>query len=77
MNKITRISLAAGIASSGLLTMALPSLAHASTYAYVNNSMEVSSVVAGDWMTAIATAINISLHSGVLLLTNLNQYVLI
>jgi hypothetical protein len=28
-------------------------------------------------MTAIATAINISLHSGVLLLTNLNQYVLI
>lgn len=68
----SRFLLAAGIAGASLLAVALPSFAHAATYAYVNNASEVRTVVANDWQTAIATAFNISLHSGVLLLTSLN-----
>jgi hypothetical protein len=67
---ITMRLLAAGVAASGVLTMALPSLAHAATYAYVNQSQDVSTVSADNWMDAIATASNIDPHSGVLLLTN-------
>ncbi len=60
--------LVAGLVASMVLVMALPSFAHAATYAYVNKSGEVSTVTANDWMTAIATAFNIATHSGVLLL---------
>jgi len=48
----------------------LPALAAAATYAYVNQSGEVSIVTANDPTTAIATAPNIDEHSGVMLLTN-------
>jgi hypothetical protein len=65
--------IAAGVAASGVLAMAAPSLAHAATYAYVNTSEEVSTVTADNWMDAIATAPNIDPHSGVLLLTSQNS----
>ena len=71
MNRITRVLLTASLASSGLLAAALPSLTHAATYAYVDTSMEVKTVVASDWMSALATAPGIHLHSGVVLLTSL------
>ena len=67
----SRFILAVGLASSGLLALALPTFAHAATYAYVNTAMEIRTVVANDWQTALATAPGIHLHSGVVLLTSL------
>ena len=51
------------------LALATPLFAGAATYAYVDANGEVKSVTAGSWQTAIATAINIHMHSGVLLLS--------
>lgn len=66
----TRSFLIAGIAVSSIFAMAIPSFAHAATYAYVNTSGNVSTVTANDWQTALATAQNIGLHSGVMLLVS-------
>ncbi len=52
----------------------LPALTRAATYAYVDNSGDVKSVVAGDWRTAISTAFNIYIHSGVLLLGTTDDF---
>lgn len=60
-----------------LAWMALPISTHAATYAYVDNSGEVKSVVASDWMTAIATAPNIYIHSGVMLLMSAADFLVI
>jgi hypothetical protein len=51
-----------------LASTVLPVSASAATYAYVATNGEVKSVVANDWMTAIATAAGIHINSGVLLL---------
>ncbi len=48
--------------------------AHAAQYAYVDAAGDVKSVTANDWRSAIATAPNIHMHSGVLLLTTANDY---
>ena len=48
--------------------LALPAFADAASYAYVDATGEVKSVTANDWMTAIATAPNIHIHSGVFIL---------
>ncbi|HUQ30400.1 MAG TPA: hypothetical protein VM103_02670 [Candidatus Paceibacterota bacterium] len=66
----TRFLITAGLAVASTLAFALPSLASAATYAYVNTAGEVRTVVSGDPMNAIATAPGIAMHSGVLLLTN-------
>ena len=71
----TRFLIAAAIAASSL-SVALPSSAHAATYAFVNTAGEVNAVVANDPMTALATAFNISAHSGVLLLSDQNDTLL-
>lgn len=60
----------AGIAVSSMFVMALPSLASAATYAYVNKSGEVSTVTANDWQSALVNASNIDIHSGVMLLVS-------
>ena len=49
---------------------AIPAFSQAASYAYVNQSGEVNMVVANDWMTAIATAPNRALRSGVILLNS-------
>lgn len=72
----TRYILGAGLAVASVFAMALPSFAHAATYAFVNISGEVNAVVANDWQTAIATAPNIHPRSGVLLLTSQNDSIL-
>ena len=71
-----RVIVAATLASSSLFAMALPSFAHASTYAFVSTSGEVNAVTADTWMLAIANAVNIAIHSGVMLLTSQNQNIL-
>lgn len=59
-----------------LAVFALPNFASAATYAFVNTSNNVSSVVANDWKTAISTAFNIHPRSGVLLLNTQNSGIL-
>lgn len=71
-----RTIIAATLASSSVFALALPSFAHASTYAFVNTSGEVNAVTADSWTLAIANAINIAIHSGVVLLTSQNQNIL-
>lgn len=51
-----------------------PVHANAATYAYVDVSGDVRSVVAVDWQTAIATAPGIHIHSGVLILNSASDF---
>lgn len=69
---ITRstIGLVSIVATAVLTLMALPSMAFAANYAYVNTSNEVAMVVADTWQQAIATAPSIHMHSGVLILNS-------
>ncbi len=57
-------------------TAALPAVSFAQTFAYVNTSGEVTSMEAVDANTALATAPNIAMHSGVMLLTDADDDVL-
>jgi hypothetical protein len=56
--------------------VALPTASFAQTFAYVNTSGEVTSTEAADANTALATAPNIAVHSGVMLLTDPNDDIL-
>ncbi len=49
------------------LAVALPGLASAATYAYVNTSGEVMTMEAATAQTALTTAPNLHVHSGVML----------
>lgn len=60
-----------GVFAAALVVMTLPNLSQAATFAYVNTSGNVSTVSADNWMSAIANAPSIALHSGVILLDNL------
>jgi hypothetical protein len=75
-NKITaQIIVAVAVMALGF--MAFTSNASAATYAYVDASGDVRSVVANDWKTAIATAPNIHIHSGVMLLTTAADFTIV
>ncbi|MES2225368.1 MAG: hypothetical protein V4480_00980 [Patescibacteria group bacterium] len=57
--------------------VAVPAAAsHAATFAYVNTSGEVSSVEATTATTALSTAPNIAMHSGVMQLSDTNDSIL-
>lgn len=63
----------AGLALAMVL-MSLPALASAATYAYVDASGEVKPVIADTWQQAIAKAVNIHIHSGVMLLDSPSDF---
>jgi hypothetical protein len=54
-----------------------PVVASAAVYAYVDTAGEVKSITATDWMTAIATAPFIHMHSGVILLATAADYLIV
>lgn len=59
------------------LALVSPAIAGAASYAYVDAQGEVKMVVANDWRTAIATAPNIHINSGVLLLDDASDFTII
>ena len=75
-HSIKTIALASvsGLAFLALIALSVPVFATAATYAYVDATGEVRSVTANDWMTAIATAPNIALTSGVYMLNSADDY---
>lgn len=68
---------AIGFVLVAFLFVTLPAQADAATYAYVDTSGDVRSVVATDWQTAIATAPEIHLHSGVLTLNFASDFTIV
>lgn len=72
---IVKLTVASAIAFAGI--MAATGIASAATFAYVDAAGDVKSVVANDWRTAIATAPNIHMHSGVMLLTTAADYTIV
>lgn len=60
-----------------LSVLVTPASASAAVYAYVDTAGEVKSVTANDWMTAIAIAPGIHIHSGVMLLTTAIDYLMV
>ena len=67
-NASARFLIALTLVAAYLFLALLPAFATAATYAYVNQSGEVRMVTADTPTIAIATAPNIHVHSGVLLL---------
>lgn len=66
--KTLTFSIAAGLVVLSMALISIPAFANAADYAYVDAQGEVKSVTASDWMTAIATAMNIHINSGVYML---------
>jgi len=69
-NSIKSITLSAitALVVLSIALLSMPAFSNAADYAYVDAQGEVKSVTASDWMTAIATALNIHINSGVYLL---------
>ena len=63
-------SIKASILTAVILAVGFPAFSYASTYAYVNQSGQVNTVVADTGASAILNAPDISLHSGVMLMSN-------
>jgi hypothetical protein len=69
--------LAATLMILSVAFVSMSSYAAAATYAYVDAQGNVKSVTANDWMSAIAVAPNIHMHSGVMLLTSASDYTVV
>ncbi len=67
MKKITNY-MKALVLTATVLAVGFPTFSYAATYAYVNQSGQVNTVVASTPAQAIALAYNISAHSGVMLI---------
>ncbi len=66
---------ALGVATIALLLTITPLVSSAATYAFINKSGDLATVVANDPYTAIATAVNRAVTSGVILLMSAADYV--
>ena len=75
--QIIRVASIGTLAFFALAFIVAPAMASAAVYAYVDATGEVKSVTATDWMTAINTAPNIHIHSGVMLLTTATDYLMV
>ena len=73
----TVLSLVVGTALILSLFVSFSASASAATYAYVDKTGEVKSVVADTWMSAINIAPNIHINSGVLLLKSASDFTII
>lgn len=78
-NSIYTTKIIAGAVLLTIATFALIGLttASAATFAYVDATGEVRSVVANDWSTAISTAPNIHVNSGVFTLRTAADYAVV
>jgi hypothetical protein len=72
MTTITH-SIGATALIAALALVSVPALAAAADYAYVDQQGNVRSTTADTWQAAIATAPNIHINSGVMLLTSAND----
>lgn len=70
MKKIIKNSIKASVLAAVILAVGFPAFSYASTYAYVNQSGQVNTVIADTSAGAIAAAPGISLHSGVMLVSS-------
>ena len=70
----TKITLAVTGLALALVLVSTPFFANAATYAYVDTTGEVKPVVADTWQEAIAKAIGIHIHSGVMLLSSPSDF---
>ncbi len=77
LNTTSAQMLLVGLAFLGIIAVSVPLFANAATYAYVDAVGEVRSVTAVDWMTAIKTAPNIHINSGVLLLNTAADFTIV
>ncbi|QQR64552.1 hypothetical protein IPH92_03235 [Candidatus Kaiserbacteria bacterium] len=73
----TKMVLGMGLALLSIIAVSLPLFANAASYAYVDAQGEVRSITAPDWRTAINTAPNIHMHSGVLLLSTAADFTIV
>jgi len=69
MKKNIKNSIKASALTVAILAMILPAFSYAATYAYVSQSGQVNTVVANTSASALMNAPNISLHSGVMLVS--------
>jgi len=78
-NKINNIKAVLGVSlfALALVAVAAPQFSYAATYAYVNQSKEVATVVAATPELAISTAPNRLFDSGVLLLNSPSDYTIL
>ena len=74
---VVRVAASLTLGLFALTFIAAPASASAAVYGYVDAAGEVKSVTANDWMTAIAVAPNIHIHSGVMLLLSAADYLMI
>lgn len=70
MKKNIKNSIKTSVLTAVILAMGFPAFSYASTYAYVNQSGQLSTVVADNSAGAIAIAPGISVHSGVMLVVS-------
>lgn len=70
----TSVALASVGLAVAFALLSLPMFASAATYAYVDASGEVKPVIADTWQQAIAKAVNIHIHSGVMLLDSPSDF---
>lgn len=73
-NRSTSFAFAVAGVAVAVALMSLPMFASAATYAYVDTAGEVKPVIADTWQQAIAKAVGIHIHSGVMLLDSPSDF---